>query len=108
MKYKLIVRPEAESDISEAVKWYEERLKGLGLNFLVSLDATIESILRMPESYTTNYKNTRRALVRKFPFGVHYIIDVCLPKFMTYVSSRWVDLSASNERVCLSLIEPKF
>lgn len=75
MKYKLIVRPEAELDISEAVKWYEERLKGLGSSFLMSVDATIESVLRMPESYMPNYKNTRRALVRKFPFGVHYIID---------------------------------
>ena len=34
MKYKLIVRPEAESELLEAVKWYEEKVKGLGANFL--------------------------------------------------------------------------
>ena len=75
MKYKLIVRPEAESELLEAVKWYEEKVRGLGANFLLNVEATIESILRIPEAYTLTYKNTRRALVRKFPFGVHYIID---------------------------------
>ena len=75
MKYKLIVRPEAESELLEAVKWYEEKVRGLGANFLLNVEATIESILRIPEAYTLTYKDTRRALVRKFPFGVHYIID---------------------------------
>lgn len=75
MKYNIIIRPEAQLDISEAVKWYEERLKGLGSIFLMSVDATIESILRTPEAYTPIYKKTRRALVRKFPFGVHDIIN---------------------------------
>ncbi len=75
MKYKIIIRPEAELDVLEAVNWYEEKLKGLGSNFLMSVDATIESILRTPEAYTPTYKKTRRALVRKFPFGVHYIIE---------------------------------
>ena len=75
MKYKLIVRPEAESELLEAVKWYEKKVRGLGANFLLNAEATIESILRIPEAYTLTYKNTRRALVRKFPFSVHYIID---------------------------------
>ena len=75
MKYKLIIRPEAESELLKAVKWYEEKVKGLGANLLLNVEATIESILRIPEAYTPLYKNTRRALVRKYPFGIHYIID---------------------------------
>jgi len=39
------------------------------------MEATIESIIRIPEAYTPTYKNTRRALVRKFPFDIHYMID---------------------------------
>jgi toxin ParE1/3/4 len=75
MRYKLIIRPEAEAELLQAVKWYEEKIKGLGTNFLLNIEATIESILRIPEAYTPTYKNTRRALVRKFPFGVHYIVE---------------------------------
>ena len=75
MKYKVIVRPEAELDLSDAVKWYEENLKGLGSNFLLSVEAAIQSLSRNPETYPKVYKNIRRALIRKFPFGVHYIIE---------------------------------
>ncbi len=59
----------------EATKWYEDKVKGFGPNLLLNIEATLESILRIPEAYTPTYKNTRRALVRKFPFGIHYIID---------------------------------
>ncbi len=75
MKYELIIRPEAESELLDAVKWYEEKVKGLGADFLLNVEPAIESILRIPDAYTPIYKNTRRALVRRFPFGVHYIID---------------------------------
>ncbi|NWF50541.1 MAG: type II toxin-antitoxin system RelE/ParE family toxin, partial [Ignavibacteriaceae bacterium] len=30
MKYRIIVRPEAEGDLSEAFLWYEDKRKGLG------------------------------------------------------------------------------
>ena len=35
MKWNLIIRPEAEQDISEVYDWYEERRKGLGDEFLL-------------------------------------------------------------------------
>jgi toxin ParE1/3/4 len=50
-------------------------VKGFGANSLLNAETTIESILRIPEAYTPKYRNTRRVLVRKFPFGIHYIID---------------------------------
>lgn len=75
MKYEIIIRPEAESDLLDTVNWYEEKLKGLGANFLLNIEAAIESIIRTLEAFTPIYKNTRRALVRKFPFGIHYLIE---------------------------------
>ena len=75
LKFKLIIGNEAESDLLDAVKWYEENLMGLGSNFLASADTTIQSIIQSPEKYPKVFKNIRRALIRKFPFGVHYLID---------------------------------
>lgn len=75
MSSKLIIRPEAELDLSEAVNWYEEKVKGLGANFLLNVEAAIEAIIRTPDAFTPIYKNTRRVLVRKFPFGIHYLIE---------------------------------
>ena len=49
----LIIRPEAESDISEAYSWYNDRLLGLGSEFINCIDDTLNSIIRNPESYTT-------------------------------------------------------
>lgn len=33
MKYKVIVRPEAEDDLKEAFSWYEDKRTGLGYDF---------------------------------------------------------------------------
>jgi plasmid stabilization system protein ParE len=32
MKYRLIVRPEAEDDLKEAYSWYEDKINGMGSN----------------------------------------------------------------------------
>jgi len=71
---KILIQPEAESDLTEAYNWYEERIQGLGSDFLLNVEAAISSIQRNPETYPLIYKNVRRCLVRRFPFGIFYII----------------------------------
>lgn len=75
MNYKLIVRPEAESDISEAYSWYEKYSKGLGSNFVHAVDESISSIQRNPESYQKIHKHIRRVLVHRFPYGIFYLLE---------------------------------
>ena len=75
MNYELIVRSDAEKDITEIVLWYETKLKGLGNRFITSLDATFQSIQRNPGIYPKVYKEFRRALLPRFPYGVFYIIE---------------------------------
>jgi plasmid stabilization system protein ParE len=72
---KVIVRPEAERELVEAHRWYARQYLGLGHAFLLSIDAAIQSICREPELYACIHKNIRRALVRRFPYGVFYLID---------------------------------
>jgi len=75
MNIEIIIRPEAESDLADAHKWYEERSEGLGSDFLRSIEATIAFIKRYPKMYPKVYKNVRRALIRRFPYGIFYIIS---------------------------------
>ena len=75
MNNKLIIRPEAEFDISEAYSWYNDRLLGLGSEFINCIDDAINSIMTNPESYTTVYKNIRRSLIRRFPYAIYYIYE---------------------------------
>ena len=49
MKYKVIIRLEAENDLKEAFSWYEDKRKGLGYDFLLQVDAGIRFIGRTPE-----------------------------------------------------------
>jgi plasmid stabilization system protein ParE len=70
--HQLLISSDAEEDIEDAVEWY--RLVGSGLEgeFIRSLEARLESIRRNPELYPIVYKNVRRALLRKFPYGLFY------------------------------------
>lgn len=75
MKYDLIVRPEAETELADAFNWYEQQIAGLGNRFLLSIDAAINSIRRDPLRYPIIYKNARRALTRRFPYQIFFTVD---------------------------------
>lgn len=75
MTQKILVRSPAEKDITEAIDWYEKQLPGLGTRFLDDLDMTIKSIVNNPQLYRKVYKNFRRALLNKFPYGIYYLLE---------------------------------
>jgi plasmid stabilization system protein ParE len=75
MKLPLIVRPEAERNLAEVHDWYESRVAGLGSEFLLAVDAALSSIQRTPELHQVVHKNLRRALIRRFPFGIFYLVE---------------------------------
>ena len=75
MSRRLIVRPEAEEDIDTARLEYEERVRGLSFEFRAELDQTFSSIVRNPELYARIHRDLRRALLRRFPYGVLYVLQ---------------------------------
>jgi plasmid stabilization system protein ParE len=74
MNHELVVRPEAAEELKDSFMWYEVQSKGLGFDFFRCVDATISSISCSPLMYPEVHKNIRRALIRKFPFEIFYII----------------------------------
>ena len=75
MKYELIVRPEAEEDLSEAFKWYENSRNGLGYDFLLQVDAGFNFITRNPYAHEDGYAGTKKHLIKRFPYKIIYIIE---------------------------------
>jgi plasmid stabilization system protein ParE len=75
MRYHLIIRPEAELDIQDGFEWYEAQLSGLGSEFIRAVDNCLSGIGRNPQSHPIVYKKARRALVRRFPYGVLYVFE---------------------------------
>ena len=71
---KFIVRPAAEADIDIAYAWYERERKGLGEEFLKEVNATRQLVLEMPRGYPAVHRQTRRALVHRFSYGLFYRI----------------------------------
>ena len=67
--------PEAEQDVDDAIKWYDERGAGLGDEFLRCIDACVAAIERNPELYPVVHRRMRRALVRRFPYAVFYELE---------------------------------
>ena len=75
MTYRLIIRLEAELDIQDVFEWYEAQSLGLGSEFVRAVDTCLSSIGRNPLAYPIIYKQARRALIRRFPYGILYVFE---------------------------------
>ncbi len=75
MNYRLVIRPEAELDLEDAFAWYESQDPGLGSEFVRAIDTCISTIGRNPLTYRIVYQQARRALVRRFPYCLFYIVE---------------------------------
>lgn len=75
MRRRLIVRPEAQADIVAAYTWYGRQRPGLDGEFLAEVEVVLGLIETNPLLYPVIYRDIRRALTRRFPFAVFYLID---------------------------------
>lgn len=71
----LTVRPEAELDALDAGAWYEDERAGLGAEFLTELRDTFARIEHGPHRFPVVFREVRRAILRRFPFGVFFVVD---------------------------------
>ena len=71
---RLRFTPEAELDFDEAHLWYHEQAPRRATDFLAAVDTCIASIQRHPRPTPWSTPPTRRALVRRFPYGIFYEI----------------------------------
>lgn len=78
MSYEIIIEPEAERDLQQAVNWYDEQRPGLGREFVEQVDTIFNTIRKNPELHAVNYRSARLALVRRFPYVVCYAFDGAL------------------------------
>ena len=75
MTYRLLLRKEAQDDLSDAASWYEEQRLGLGGEFLDEARAAFSRIEANPLAYADVYLGFRRALLGRFPFAVYFRVE---------------------------------
>ncbi|TAN48747.1 MAG: type II toxin-antitoxin system RelE/ParE family toxin [Betaproteobacteria bacterium] len=71
---RIVVRPAAAADIDEAFLWYEGQRPGLGHEFLATAQTLINAVAQHPLRYPVVRRDTRRALLRRFPYTVYFRI----------------------------------
>jgi len=75
MKYAVRLREEADRDLTDAASWYEQHKLRLGHEFLDDALSVFDRISEQPLSYPVVHRNTRRALMNRFPFGIYFVVE---------------------------------
>ena len=75
MDYELVVRPEAREDLLTTFNWYQKQRSGLGFDYKLCIDEVFSKIQKHPTIYKKVYRELRRAVIRRFPFGVFYLVE---------------------------------
>jgi plasmid stabilization system protein ParE len=72
---EILVAREARVDIAEATSEYRSISAALSTRFREELERVYSGIGEYPQMYPIVYKNFRRALLRKFPYSVFYVVE---------------------------------
>ena len=59
-------------ELDDAFEYYNLQASGLGKKLIEEVLETIEIISKYPQSYPKNTENTRKAVLRKFPYTLIY------------------------------------
>ena len=84
----LVVKPEAEYDISSAYLWYENRQAGLGKEFLSSLESTFDKIIANSSVFMVQRNQIRRARILRFPYTIFFKVENNIGYILTVVHEK--------------------
>lgn len=73
--YVIVSDPRANLDVEAAFLWYERQRPGLSLELLSELRAAYDRIAGGPLGYQYLRSGIRRALLRRFPYAVYFVVD---------------------------------
>jgi|SRR6187402_133678 len=73
--YKVKINSDALLDIQEATNWYNNQVPQLGARFQASAKKQVNALKIGALKHTIRYENVRCALIKKFPFLIHFVID---------------------------------
>jgi hypothetical protein len=71
---RIEVEEDAERELADSAIYYEHRRAGLGLEFAAAIQDALDTIRDAPERSSLRNDGTRRHVMRRFPFIIHYLI----------------------------------
>ncbi|MGB5696173.1 MAG: type II toxin-antitoxin system RelE/ParE family toxin [Polyangiales bacterium] len=90
MKRTLRVSPEAEAELQSAAIWYEQKRRGLGIEFVAVVDRAFESILENPEACPVWRADRpyRKYFLKRFPYVVFFDIDAAAVEIIAVAHAK--------------------
>lgn len=73
--HPVLFSPAARAELIDAQDWYENEAHGLGRRFRAAVDTVVERMSANPRQFPVIYKSIRRALVRRFPYALMFVIE---------------------------------
>jgi plasmid stabilization system protein ParE len=65
----------AESELDDAVRWYQAQAPGLGDAFLIEVITAADRIVRYPDAWHLLEQGIRRCRLTRFPYGLIYAVE---------------------------------
>jgi plasmid stabilization system protein ParE len=84
----LIVRPSAQVDIDEALSWYHQRDPNVAQRLFLEFDVVFDRIRKNPAQFPIVAEPVQRALLRRFPYSVYFIVGGDLAAVVAVLHQR--------------------
>jgi toxin ParE1/3/4 len=73
-KFKAVILPAAQDDITDAIEFYKKINAALAKRFYKATKSTVNDLKNMP-MFQIKYDQIRLRIIRKFPYTIHYTVD---------------------------------
>lgn len=75
MSFRVIHDTEATFEFREAVAWYESQAEGLGIRFILEVDAVITAITSQPFRFSRAGRKARKARLLGWPYSIYFVVN---------------------------------
>jgi toxin ParE1/3/4 len=72
---RIIVLRDAEIDIQDSIKWYNDKKRGLGHRFFQIIDHSFDFIAANPDLYPIVFSKVRKKVINGFPYAIYFEYD---------------------------------
>lgn len=69
---RLVLRPAADRELTDAFRWYAERSSDLAVEFLLAVDDSLRDVREHPQAFPLVRPRLRRCLLAQFPYTIYY------------------------------------
>ena len=74
MSFRVVHDAAATMEFREAVAWYEVESEGLGLRFVLEVQAVMEAISSHPLFFSKAGRKSRKARVINWPYTIYFVV----------------------------------